>query len=194
MLNYEHPYIQKEAFNIPPRYKKLFTNSILPGLVVGGVAAGVPLAIHGLSEGASSVSRAIKTSSAYEGMFEENPNLQAMRENGDEDIVAKYFNVIKTYAPDMASNPIMASSLVQNMIEQAGAAGSISPMSVQLPIQMQGNLNQNRNMQLPAWIGQSSVAATHGMKDMMAVNKVPLGNTNTYGSPFTGYHQPGFGY
>lgn len=160
-MNYNHPFIQKTAGRVA--YKKMLMERVLPVGAMAGAAVGVPLVVSGAIEGVKGVRKAHSIEDSYKQMFDENPTLSAMREEGNEESVRKHFEVLKTFAPDVAVNPIAASSMVQSMIEQASAAGAVSPMAIQMPIEMQAKMRNPSQNQVP-WLVAATTGAMSGLK------------------------------
>lgn len=160
-MNYDHPFIQKEAGRVA--YKKMLMERVLPVGAMAGAAVGVPLLVSGAIEGVKGVRKAHSIEDSYKQMFEQNPTLSALREEGDEDRIRKHFEVLKTFAPDIAANPTAASSMVQSMIEQSNSAGAVSPVAIQMPIDMQAKIRNPAQNQVP-WLVAATTGAMSGLK------------------------------
>jgi hypothetical protein len=83
---------------------------ILQALGLGTIAVGVG------SQLAEKINRMIQQSSAYSDMMKKVPILT---EYPEED-VKDYYNVVKTFSPKAASNPLVAGALVNKMIQFGG--------------------------------------------------------------------------
>jgi len=89
--------------------------SVKPRDILSGVAiAGISLAA--LKQLMSPLIDTVKAKQSYKLMAEKYP---ALKEK-DPDQVKDYFNVIKTFSPKAATNPLVAGALVNKMIEFGG--------------------------------------------------------------------------
>jgi len=77
-----------------------------------GGALGLALAAQLLSP----LTNAVKSKLSYDAMLKKNPQL----EGKDEQQIKDYFQVIKTFSPKAASNPLVAGALVNKMMEFGG--------------------------------------------------------------------------
>jgi len=106
-----------ELFRRKSKSKKVAENAAdklktyaLPTLFAG---TGAALAKENVVDPAT---EAIKINQSYNKMFEKHPNLK----EEDENQVKDYFNVVKTYSPAAAKNPVVAGSMVNRMVEFEG--------------------------------------------------------------------------
>jgi len=58
----------------------------------------------------------IQINNSYKKLIEKTPQLQSQ----DPNVIKDYFNIIKTYSPKAASNPLVAGALINKMVEFGG--------------------------------------------------------------------------
>lgn len=117
----EHEDIAKEVFeSISKEEKKPGIMGKIFNATKGGSWAVVPAAVgaafvakEGLVDPAV---QAMKVNRSYSEMTANNPQLRM----ADPAVVRDYFDVIKTYSPHAASNPLVAGALVNKMMEFGG--------------------------------------------------------------------------
>jgi len=79
------------------------------GVAIGGLALGKEILLDPLVQQA-------KMNESYSQLHKYTPQLQ----EADQDKIRDYFDVIKTYSPNAAANPLVAGALVNKMIEFGG--------------------------------------------------------------------------
>ena len=80
-----------------------------------GIAAATGIG-YGGKEIADSVGRSFKIHNSYKDLVEKNPLLGQY----SDDTLKEHFDVVKTFSPKAASNPLVASALVHKMLEFGG--------------------------------------------------------------------------
>jgi len=103
----KHPTMVKTPTDI---MKKTFKTRGVDALLVG---AGIALAKESLID---PIVGSAKIQSSYSQLAKKTPQLAEK----DKDQIKDYFNVIKTFSPKAASNPLVAGALVNKMIEFGG--------------------------------------------------------------------------
>jgi len=82
----------------------------------GGVFAGLAAAALAKELIVDPISGAMQTGNSYNQLMQKTPQLQSQ----DPGVVKDYFNIIKTYSPKVAANPMVAGALINKMIEFGG--------------------------------------------------------------------------
>jgi len=90
--------------------------------LIGGAALGVAGgALTGAAAGVNALWNAATKSRDFRGMLEANPHL---KEHHDQKAINRAFTSLRTFAPDLSKDPLVAGSYVSNMMESPmGAAG-----------------------------------------------------------------------
>jgi hypothetical protein len=121
----EYNYIEKNGgFKVPEGISKFMANAgkamnTTAGkvLAAGSAATGLLTAGYLTKELAvDPIVQSIKLKNSYDQLMKKTPQLQSQ----DPETVKDYFNIVKTYSPAVAANPIVAGALVNKMIEFGG--------------------------------------------------------------------------
>jgi hypothetical protein len=98
--------------------KDFLLHRALPAAGLAGAGVAVPM---GISAGVGAIKDAIKNNKidrSYDNMYNENKNLAQLKIEGREEDIKKRFEILRAYAPDMAINPLVASTFVENSLQQ----------------------------------------------------------------------------
>jgi hypothetical protein len=101
-------------------------------------------------------------------MFEKNPTLAQYREQGNEDLVKDRFEILKTFAPDVAKNPITAGSVVAGLLEMGGPTNAIHPNSIDQLVGIQSKIRQGVN-NIP-WLLTGTAGMGSAMNKLITAN------------------------
>ncbi len=127
------------APKVMPSYKDILMRKVLPVTGMATAAVGVPMAVVGGVQGIKSLVDNHRLNQSYEEMFERNPVLAEYRDMGKEDAVRDRFEVLKTFAPDVARNSLVAASAVAGLLEQGD---NVHPLNIDQLVGIQGKIRQ----------------------------------------------------
>jgi len=82
----------------------------------GGAVAGLSAAYMAKELVTDPLISTIQINNSYKKLMEKTPQLQSQ----DPAVIKDYFNIIKSYSPKVASNPMVAGALINKMIEFGG--------------------------------------------------------------------------
>jgi hypothetical protein len=139
-------WLEKEAW-LPT--KDTVKNVILP--IAGVSFAAVPAAVLG----ARSLSRSIKHGQSLQAIMREHPALK------DDPNTSRYFHMIKSFAPDIAANSLVAGNVMDELRKLGPAA--VTPARIAELLQLQGRIGDS-HARVPDMIASSGKDAIKALQ------------------------------
>lgn len=139
-------WLEKEAWSTESA--KTLKNVVLP--IAGLAFAATPLVVHGTR----AAIRAQKHSASLAAILREHPALR------DDPNTQRYFHMIKSFAPDIAANSLVAGNVMEELRKLGPAA--VSPARIADLLQLQGRIVDERS-RIPDLIASSGKDAVKAL-------------------------------
>lgn len=142
-----------------------FGRTAREGLIGAAVSTGIAAAGVGATKGVRYIQDRFGKQRDYKNMMEANPSLGDLPSTQ----VQMVYNSLRTMAPTMAKDPLVAGSFVRRTMELSGDTPAIDPMTAKLLSETQRNISQARKSR-----GPISEAFMPGMRIPSSQEKDPV--------------------